>query len=173
MADNEPERLQWRRRCVQSVITPNIEFSSDQPGSVVNVNGITFVDVNPPDSNDFPASGQLMGSGHLVVHAQLLKVLHLHCPGLMHQLRNQVLIADIVPCHLITVAVGQSAHLCLHQCHPHLRSNSEVVVTTFELMPRVDPMLWVDAGRSSKSMRLVDGHNPGGYRLQATELTHE
>ena len=43
----------WRGR-IQGVIAPDVKLAPDKSRTVVCVKGVPFVDINPPDANDFP-----------------------------------------------------------------------------------------------------------------------
>ena len=54
-----------------------------------------------------------MTTRDFLVHTKIRKILHLHIPGSMDELRHEILIADIVPRGLVPILVRQTAHLGL------------------------------------------------------------
>ncbi len=54
--EQEPQRLQRRRRREQAVKFGVIEFLANHSAAVIRVEIVTFIYIDPPRSNDLPAS---------------------------------------------------------------------------------------------------------------------
>ena len=105
MAHNESGSFQWRCGITERIVASDVELSPHQSRSIVNILGVSSVDIHPSYTNEFAASGYLVAARYLIVSAELGKLFHLHCSRCMNEFGNKVLIADIVPGCLIAALV--------------------------------------------------------------------
>ena len=85
MTNHQPQRLERWRSSIQRIITADVEFSSNQSGSIIGFGGVAFVHIDPPNTYNLSSCGVLVLPRHHLVHSQFLEILHLECTGCLHQ----------------------------------------------------------------------------------------